>query len=93
METISKELKQAIQRKVEASVKIWNDDCDGRHGGNYVSPRDCFLLHKAGVKVEDYKVTLHGEKIATIRREYYARKVNLCYKQKRATIEWLEEAA
>lgn len=89
---ISNELKQAIQREVEVSVKIWNDSCDGRHG-NYGRPSDRYLLHKSGVRVEDYKVTMHGEKIATIRREYYARKVNLCYKQKKATIEWLKEAA
>ena len=89
---ISNELKQAIQREVEASVKIWNDSCDGRHGGNYGRPSDRWLLHKSGVKVEDCKVTMNGEKIATIRREYYARKINLCYKQKKATIEW-EDAA
>ena len=89
---ISNELRQAIQREVEASVKIWNDDCDGMHGGNYGRPSDRWLLHKAGVRVEDCKVTMNGEKIATIRREYYARKVNLCYKQKKATIEW-EDAA
>lgn len=93
MAKISQELKQAIQREVEVSVKIWNDDCDGIHGGNYGRPSDRWLLHKAGVRVEDYKVTMNGEKIATIRREFYARKINLCYKQKKATIEWLKEAA
>ncbi len=90
---ISNELKQAIQREVEVSVKIWNDDCDGIHRGGYGRFKDAVLLRNAGIKVEDYKVTLHGEKIATIRREYYARKVNLCYKQKKATIEWLNDAA
>ena len=89
---ITKELKEAIIREVEVSVKIWNDNCDGRHVGNYGRPNDRWLLHKSGVRVEDYKVTMNGEKIATIRREYYARKVNLCYKQKKATIVW-EEAA
>jgi len=92
MATISNELKQAIQREVDASVKRWNDDCDGRHGGDYVRPSDRFMLYKAGVKVEDGKVTMNGVQIATIRREYYARKVNLCYKQKKATIVW-EDAA
>lgn len=90
---ISNELKQAIHREVEASVKMWNDDCDGIHHGPRGRFDDAVLLRKNGVKVEDYKVTLHGEKIATIRREYYARKVNLCYKQKKATIEWLDDAA
>lgn len=85
---LSNELKQAIQREVEVSVKIWNDGCDGRCGCNYGRPSDRFLLHKSGVRVEQYKVTMNGEKIATIQREFYARKVNLCYKQKKATIVW-----
>ena len=93
MAKISYELKQAIQREVNASVKIWNDNCDGKHGGDYVRPSDRYLLHTSGVKVEDYKVTINGKTIANIRREFYTRKINLCYKQKKATIEWLKDAA
>ena len=51
------------------------------------------LLREHGIRIEDYKVTQNGEKIATIRRKYASRKVRLTYKELKPTIEWLEEAA
>ena len=94
MATISKELKGYIQREVEA---LWHARCDSASGTgwgrSYGVPREKFALHKAGIRVKENCVEQDGRKLAIIHRRYSQRKVHLCYRELKPTIEWLKEAA
>ena len=45
------------------------------------------------IRVKDNYVEQDGRKVAIIHRRYSQRRVHLCYRELKPTIEWLEEAA
>ena len=95
MATISKELKKAVMDVIMDGIRrsnYHNDSFGGRLNdfGPVVAKR---MLHENGIRIKDYSVEHDGKKIATIHRRYSQRKVHLCYRELKPTIEWLEEAA
>lgn len=51
------------------------------------------MLHENGIRVRDNSVEQNGAIVARIHRRYSQRRVNLCYRELKPTIEWLGEAA
>ena len=95
MASISKELKKAVMDVIMDGIKrtnYHNDTFGGRMGG-WGPVQATRMLHKNKVRITDYAVTMDGVKVAVIHRRYSQRKVHLCHRELKPTIEWLEEAA
>ena len=95
MAKISNELKKAVMEVVMDRIKrenYFNDTFGGRMDG-WGPVRAINMLWDNKIKVKDYHVEQDGRKVAVIHRRYSQRKVHLCYRELKPTIEWLEEAA
>lgn len=95
MATISKQLKKAVMDVIMDGIKrtnYFNDTFGGRLNdwGSVVAQR---MLHENGIRVHDNAVEQNGTPIAKIHRRYSQRRVHLCYRELKPTIEWLVEAA
>jgi len=92
---LSNELKKAVMEVVMDGIKrsnYHNDTFGGRMGG--CGPVQAIrMLYESKIRVKDNCVEQYGVKVAVIHRRYSQRKVRLCYKELKPTIEWLEEAA
>lgn len=86
---ITKEIKAAIEREIEARWKARCDSAAGMgYGRPYGLPRERFTLYNAGIRFGEYDVTQNGTKIAKVHRRYAQRKVNGYYRELKPTIEW-----
>lgn len=95
MATISKEIKKAVMDVVMDGIKrtnYHNDTFGGRMNG-WGPVMATRMLWENGIRVKDNSVEQNGVTIAKIHRRYSQRKVHLCYRELKPTIEWLEEAA
>ena len=92
---ISKELKAAVMEVLLDSIKRTNyqNDTFGGHMSGWGPVRATRMLHENKVRIKDNVVEQDGVKVATIHRRYSQRRVHLCYRELKPTIEWLEEAA
>ncbi len=95
MATISKELKKAVMDVIMDGIKrtnYHNDTFGGRMNG-WGPVQATRMLHENKIHITDYSVEQDGKKVAIIHRRYSQRRVHLCYRELKPTIEWLEEAA
>lgn len=95
METISKGLKKAVMDVIMDGIKrtnYHNDTFGGRMNG-WGPVQATRMLYEYKIRVKDNYVELDGRKVAIIHRRYSQRRVHLCYRELKPTIEWLEEAA
>lgn len=92
---ITKEIKKAVMEVVMDGIRRSNyhNDTFGGRLNDWGPVRATRLLWDNKIKITDYAVMQDGVKIATIHWRYSQRKVHLCYRELKPTIEWLEEAA
>ena len=92
---VTNEIKKAVMEVLLDGIKrtnYHNDTFGGRMSG-WGPVQATRMLWENKIKITDYAVTKDGVKVATIHRRYSQRKVHLCYRELKPTIEWLEEAA
>lgn len=92
---VTKEIKKAVMEVVMDGIKRANyyDDTFGGRMDGWGPVQATRLLFENKIRVKDYEVLQDGKPIAKIHRRYSKRKVHLCYRELKPTIEWLEEAA
>ena len=92
---VTNEIKKAVMEVLLDGIKrtnYHNDTFGGRMSG-WGPVQATRMLWENKIKITDYAVTKDGVTVATIHRCYSQRKVHLCYRELKPTIEWLEEAA